>query len=156
MRHDAKTINCEISNIINEMINLKTIIFVIAAMTATHIFAINYGFYSGDVWIDLPLHFAGGFLAAMVGYWAMNFRGVSEIFGELNLFTSCFILVSFSLFGSLIWEMFEFGLHYCCEGWARAGRLISPSVSDLLSDMVFGVAGGIFFVVVLVLVAAGK
>jgi hypothetical protein len=138
------------------MINLKTIIAVIIAMTGTHIFAINYGFYTGDVWIDLPLHFTGGFLAAMVGYWAMSLRGISELFGELNLFTRCFILVSFSLIGSLIWEIFEFSLLYCCESWARTGRLISPSVSDVLSDMAFGVAGGIFFVVVLVFVAAGN
>ena len=138
------------------MINLKTIIAVIIVMTGTHIFAINYGFYTGDVWIDLPLHFTGGFLAAMMGYWAMRLRGISELFGELNLFTSCFILVSFSLFGSLIWEIFEFSLLYCCESWARTGRLISPSVSDVLSDMSFGVAGGIFFVVLLAFVAAGK
>ena len=126
------------------------------AMTIIHIYAINNGLYAGDVWIDMPLHFIGGFLAGMVGYWAMNFRLINEKLGELNLLTTCLILISVSLFGSFIWEIFEFGLLYCCESWARAGRLVSPTVPDLLSDMVLGVSGGILFVVVLVFGAARK
>ena len=133
------------------MINFKTILAVIAGMTAVHIFAIRYGFYTGDVWIDQPLHFVGGFLAGMVGYWAMGFQGFRAQFGELNFFTTCFVLVSLSLIGSFVWELFEFGLLVCCESWARAGRLISPSVADVLSDMGLGLAGGLFFVALLAL-----
>ena len=144
------------SNNINRMINLKTIIAIIIAMTIIHIFAIYSGLYTGDVWIDLPLHFAGGFLAGMMGYWALGFRVIGEKFGELNLLATCFILISVSLFGSFLWELFEFSLLNCCESWARAGRLISPTVPDLLSDMALGVTGGILFVVVLVVGAAGK
>lgn len=125
-------------------------------MTVTHVFAIQSGLYSGDVWIDMPLHFVGGFLAGMMGYWAMGLRFIGEKFGDLNLSTTGFVLISISLFGSFIWELFEFGLLYCCESWARAGRLISPTVPDLLSDMAFGVTGGIFFVAVLALAAARK
>ena len=55
-----------------------------------------------------------------------------------------------------LWEIFEFILLNCCESWARASRLISPTVADLLSDMALGVTGGILFVVVLVFVAARK
>ena len=86
----------------------------------------------------------------------MSFRFISEKLGELKLLTICFILISISLFGSFIWELFEFILLNCCESWARAGRLISPTVPDLLSDMALGVTGGILFIVVLVFVAARK
>jgi len=143
-------------NKINEMINLKTIIAIIIAMTIIHIFAIYSGLYTGDVWIDMPLHFAGGFLAGMMGYWAMGFRAIGEKIGELNLLATSFVLISVSLFGSFLWEIFEFALLNCCESWARAGRLVSPTVPDLLSDMVLGVTGGILFVVVLVFGAAGR
>ena len=135
------------------MINLKTILATIAAMTAVHIFAIRYSFYAGDVWIDMPLHFVGGFLAAMVGYWAMGFPIFSQKFGELNVFATCFVLVSMSLIGSFLWELFEFGLLSCCESWARTGRLISPSVADVLSDMAMGLGGGVLFAVLLGFVA---
>ena len=125
-------------------------------MTVVHIFAIYSGLYSGDVWIDLPLHFMGGFLAAMMGYWAMGFSAVRDRFGDINLFTTGFILVSIALLGSFIWELFEYGLAYCCESWARAGRLTSPSVADLLSDMGFGVSGGILFAALLVFSTSKK
>ncbi len=140
----------------NSLINIKTIIAVILAMTATHIFAINFGYYSGDVWIDQPLHFVGGFLAGLTGYWALGFPGIREKFGTLNLFATCVILASFSLVASFLWELFEFGLLSCCESWARTGRLISPSVADVLSDMGLGLAGGILFVVGLVFLTAKK
>jgi hypothetical protein len=144
------------SNESSRLINIKSIIAIILAMTATHIFAINYGYYSGDVWIDQPLHFAGGFLAAMTGYWGLSFAGIRKMFGTLNLFATCVMLASFSLVASFLWELFEFGLLTCCESWARTGRLISPSVADVLSDMGLGLAGGIVFVNGLVFVAAGK
>ena len=129
---------------------------IIAAMTATHIFAINYGYYSGDVWIDQPLHFVGGVLAALAGYWALGFPAIGRIFGELNRFATGFVLASFALIGSFLWELFEFGLLICCESWARAGRLISPSVADVLSDMGLGLAGGIVFALVWVLASRAK
>jgi len=156
MRRSAKKVDCEMPTIINKLINLKTIIAIIMIMTIIHVFAIYYDLYSGDVWIDMPLHFVGGFLAGVVGYWAMSFRFIGEKFGQLNLLATCFVLISISLFGSFIWEIFEFILLNCCESWARAGRLISPTVPDLLSDMVLGVTGGILFVVVLVFAAARK
>ena len=140
----------------NSLINIKIIIAVILVMTATHIFAINYGYYSGNVWIDQPLHFTGGFLAGMTGYWALGFPGIRKMFGALNLFATCVILVSFSLVASFLWELFEFGLFTCCESWARTGRFISPSVADVLSDMGLGLAGGILFVIVLALAAVRK
>lgn len=114
------------------------IALLLVLMAVIHFSAIPLGLYQGKVWIDMPLHVMGGIFFSMVGLLLFQ----KKLDGTSN-FIKIFSIISFALFGSFLWELFELGFGYLFPSGAGYFKLYSFTVSDALSDMSFGIFGGI-------------
>lgn len=89
-----------------------------------------YRFYG----LDLALHFLGG-----IGF-ALGWLWLNDL---LQRKVDYFSVIMFALFGSFIWELYEFSVSSLLPKLAQTAAWYSPSVSDVLSDMFAGLIGGI-------------
>jgi len=97
------------------------------------------GFYDRGIPVDLGEHFLGGIVLGIIGMWWLRSYKLSST----PKFLSLFIVTSFAVLGSFIWELMEYGLPYLTPNFADYFYLYSATVSDLLSDMACGLAGGL-------------
>jgi len=113
-------------------------------MTVIHFLAIPLGMYQGsNIWIDKPLHIMGGMAFAMIGLLV-----VQRKLANADLSVGGFLILSFALFGSFMWELFEFVLFSWFNEYALRLRLYSPTVKDALFDMLFGLVGGLIIALI--------
>lgn len=124
-------------------IKFSQIILIVAAMIAIHFVALRVGLYQGTVWVDMPLHFAGGIVLGMVALWLLQRSNLSTKLGSPSNLALSAIIVSFALLGSFIWEALEFSFWHFLPNLANPLKLYSSRVSDVLSDMIFGLLGGV-------------
>lgn len=123
-------------------IKLLHIIIVVIVMTIMHVLAVIFDLYEKTVWIvDGPLHFAGGVVLGMFWLWLLQtlYRNTSE---SLSLFLVAVSITGFALFGSFVWELFEFSFWKLLPEYATNFKLYSSSSTDLISDLGFGFIGG--------------
>ena len=105
-------------------------------------FVIGYnGFYDLYTWIDIPMHFLGGFSVAvtfilLVGYLREEF-GMGRIKGNLFLVVIIGVLLT-----AILWEFAEFFSDFFFGFNSQQG------IGDTLGDLFFGVFGGILGYVV--------
>ena len=114
----------------------------VVAMTITHFVGIVAGLYEGDVWIDIPLHIAGGSALGLLWVWILQQHSVVASFGAPSSFLVSITIVSFALTGSFVWEIAEFSFWQLLPEYATAAKFYSPTVTDVLSDLAFGMLGG--------------
>lgn len=112
-------------------------VLILSVMIAVHFMAIETGLYNGNVWVDIPLHFLGGVLLGIV--WLVILQKTQ--YGAVLPLRVCGT-IGFALFGSFIWETLEWSVSALLPSFAYAYKFYSYTVSDVLSDMVFGLAGG--------------
>ncbi len=92
-------------------------------------------------WIDMPMHFSGGFVMAMLGF-AIWKKGVGSIKLE-NWFKILFIL-GFVSFISVIWEWHEFLLDtWLSSGIEKIYSTRQPGLADTMSDFAFDIIGSV-------------
>jgi len=129
-------------------IRLRHILLVTIAITAAHLAAVTMGWYEKTVWaVDGPLHFLGGALAAMVFLWFTE-KNVKEQKG--SRWYIFFAILGAALVGSFLWELIEFLMLRSVPTFAIQYKLYSTTPGDLLSDLGFGLAGGLFLASVLI------
>jgi hypothetical protein len=120
----------------------RYIIFILAAMTAVHFSALVFGLYAGKVWVDKPLHFVGGVVLAMIGYWLLEIPSIKSRLGMPSSLATALLVIGFTLFGGLLWEIFEYVFLQVSPTYALKLKFYSPLVSDLLSDIIMDMLGG--------------
>lgn len=125
------------------MIRIRTIIIFTVLLTALHLSAIFSGLYQGKVWVDIPLHITGGALLGLFWVWILELPLARQKFGLPSKMFIGFSIISFALFGSFLWEVWEFLFSTFASGPALFLKIYSFTVSDTLSDMFFGMIGGI-------------
>jgi hypothetical protein len=118
----------------------KKIIGLALFILSVHVFALVYKLYYFIRWLDIPMHFMGGFLAALVFFWF--FKKYPSFFNPQNNFLITLILVSgwVALIG-VLWEFAEF-LHAVL---ISSDKLIEPQAMwlfDTLKDLFFDLFGG--------------
>ena len=114
-------------------------------MTVIHFTAVSVGLYEQSViWIDKVLHVMAGVAIAMSWLWIV--RRVLKISLE-NIHTIIAIssIVGFVLLIALFWEIFEFAYWKGAPEWANKFKFYSPTIVDVLSDMVSNLIGGVVF-----------
>ncbi len=122
-------------------IRLPHILLVTIAITAAHLAAVTMGWYEKTVWaVDGPLHFLGGALAAMVFLWLTNTNYKTREGSPWYVF---FAILGAALVGSFLWELLEFSMLWSIPAFAIQCKLYSATPGDLLSDLGFGLAGGL-------------
>jgi len=125
-------------------IKLFHIAGVVVIITLVHFLAVSFKLYEQTVWIvDGPLHLVSGVVLGMVWLLALQVfssRNILELSSPFLVATS---IAGFALFGSFIWELFEFSFWKLLPEYATAYKLYSPTPTDLLSDISFGFIGGV-------------
>lgn len=129
---------------VRKTMSFYQIVIFFAVVSAGHFLAIRLGLYKGKVWVDMPLHVIGGILFGMIGAWIL--QALPQRFvGSPSPFILIALIGGFSLFGSLLWELYEFAFLSLSPGEAMRLKMYSLSTSDILSDMVMGFLGGTAF-----------
>ena len=95
-----------------------------------------------DVPRDLLATLAPGHRHRMLWVWILQQHSVAASFGAPSLFLVSVTIVSFALIGSFIWEIAEFSFWQLLPEYATAAKFYSPTVTDVLSDLAFGLLGG--------------
>lgn len=120
-------------------VRLWHILVVVSFMFAGHFTAVAFNLYAKTpLFVDGPLHFLGGVLLGMI--WLFILDIIEEPITSNLLFAAS--IIGFALFGSVLWEVFEFTLSHAYPTLAWKYRLLSFSVDDLLSDVLLGFSGG--------------
>lgn len=97
------------------------------------------GFYDKGIPVDLFEHFLGGIVLGIMGAWWLRSFKLPDTPRLLFVFA----IACFALLGSFIWELMEYGLFHLTPNFADYFYLYSSTISDLLSDMACGLAGGL-------------
>lgn len=115
-------------------------VFLIAVLSAHVLATVNYWYWQ-YFWLDMPMHFLGGFWVAMFFLWFSN-KYFPNIFSE-NLF----LLVSALSFVALIgvfWEFYEFfyDIFISSRGYSGSLGSMQLSAADTIKDLFFDLLGG--------------
>jgi len=100
---------------------------VLVLIAATHLSALQWSLYWYFVWLDVPVHFAGGAWLALAGSWLLL------RFGYGHEVRYVFMIV---IAGSIGWELFE-----AWAGVPRDSNFLFDSVLDLTMDVAGGIVG---------------
>jgi len=140
----AEAINGERDN----MISLKFIVFFLIFIIAVHALAlVNYWYWTYQ-WLDIPMHFLGGFWTAMVFFWlyqkTQNFA--------LPTIINCLSFVA--LIGVLL-EFIEFFYDVFISSRGYVGFL-QLGAADTMMDLFFDLLGAFVFVIIYKVIANKK
>lgn len=100
---------------------------VLAGIAVVHIAALQWYLYWHFVWLDVPVHFAGGVWLALMGSWILLRAGQ-----EMRVETVFSIVVVLSI----AWEIFELA-----AGIPREANFLFDTVLDLTMDMAGAILG---------------
>ena len=115
---------------------LRLSLFFVASVTLALInaLALEFSLYWRYLWLDMPMHFLGGFCVAL-GYGIIPFFGIRlpRCLETRGAYLGAVLLVG------LAWELFEyvFGISLVND----AGNLISDTSMDLVLDLLGGYIG---------------
>jgi hypothetical protein len=104
---------------------VQTIVIVLIGIT--HVSALQWSLYWHYIWLDVPVHFAGGLWLALAGSW-MLLRG-----GQRMEVSTVFSMV---VFLGVAWEVFELA-----AGVPMEENFALDTVIDLTMDVLGGVFG---------------
>jgi len=121
---------------------MKSKIFIIILLALliliVHLIAVFAGLY-GVIPIDIPQHIIAGMIFGLIYFWWLS-TYKKEILSKPLIFIS---IVSFAVFGSVIWEILEFSVWKLFPVFANNFKFFSPTVLDLLVDVISGLIGGV-------------
>ena len=103
-----------------------------------HIILLFLGLYSDYEWIDIPMHFLGGFAVAITFVLLLKLLQEKKLFGRSHWLVFFVFIISLVCLIAVLWEFSEFILDKITH------FNIQLSVADTLSDLLFGLLGGIF------------
>lgn len=115
----------------------KPLLVLILVILVLQIIATLFYWYWRISWFDMLMHFIGGFWVGLVALWVLFLSGKFA----LRVRPTTVSLFAVGILGTLtiavLWEVFEYGVRLLIPQWAPY------SVSDTLSDLLFGFLGGI-------------
>ena len=117
--------------------SLKIIVYFLIAFLSLHVFATFYHLYWLFPWLDIPMHFLGGFLLVIIFFYFWRFAHISigNVFGALVLTLGFVALIG------VFWEFYEFLRDF----YLLTGGKISVfqnSFADTVKDLFFDLVGG--------------
>ena|SRR3989344_7250070 len=118
------------------MISLRLIISLLIAILFFHAFAIiNYWYWTFS-WLDIPMHFFGGFWVAMFFAWLYP-----KIDQSSNYLITVLIILSFVALIGIFWEFLEFFYDVFISSKGYYGYM-QLSAADTIADLFFDLIGG--------------
>ncbi len=113
--------------------SFKTFAIFLFVLAVSYFSAVATGFYWKNPWVDIPLHFLGGVVAALFG--AIYFKNQLE---NLNKFAALVFILGFAALIGVLWEFFEWGV----DAFLKA-KINQATVSDTLGDLAIDLMGGL-------------
>ncbi len=127
------------------MITLKFIATLLFAFAIFHFFAIYNFWYWEFRWLNIPMHFFGGFLITMFFIWLnLRFKILSEFPNHLIV---VLITLSFVSLVGVLWEFQEF-LYDIFISFKKSDIILQLSAADTIKDLFFDFFGDFIFLLV--------
>lgn len=137
------------------MVSLKYIISLLVFILLIHFFATVNSWYWIYNWLDIPMHFLGGFWVAMVYFMLRNqFQEVRppeidhQYFGgrtsQILMIVSC---LSFVALIGVLWEFFEFLYDVFISSRGYSG-FMQLGAADMIGDLFFDLLGASIFLII--------
>ncbi len=123
----------------------KKVILLAFAIVAIHLIAIFYNWYWRFLWMDIPMHFLGGVLVAVIFVWFFkHFPGHLDL--SRNFLLTTVLALSFTALIGVLWEFNEFVYDLLISS-RGLGALAGQGASDTIGDLFFDILGGLFVVI---------
>ncbi len=103
-----------------------------------HTILMLFGIYSTHDWIDIPMHFIGGFSVAVTFTLILKSLQRNDLLGKMNLLVFLTFVVSLTAFTAVLWEFWEFLADVFVSLGAQLG------IADTMLDLFLGILGGLF------------
>jgi len=94
-------------------------------------------------WIDIPMHFLGGFSIAYTSVLFLKFFHKEKLISINNLILFVFVIVSFVMVIAVLWEFWEYLMDFVFGTSFQLG--LEDSLFDLFMGMFGGFVGAIIF-----------
>lgn len=124
------------------------ILFLLIFIVAVHILAMANFWYWTVPWLDIPMHFLGGFWVAALFFWLFS-KKLSQEYKKIlggNFLILLILCLGFVSLVCVLWEFYEFSYdHYIFS--KNSLLLAQGDVTDTMTDLLMDLIGG--FVVVL-------
>jgi len=111
-------------------------IFPVLVLTL-HVFLYLLGIYESYTWMDIPMHFLGGFSAAFTYMFLIDILRHENLMGKMHFLVYFIFVISLVSLTAVLWEFFEFSLDMLFEAYNQKG------LGDTLGDILIGLIGGI-------------
>ena len=97
-------------------------------------------------WVDIILHFAGGFWVMALAQYIAKYYG-NEITGKHKNIITFFVFISFVVFVGVFWEFFELILdrYIALTGFTYLPRVFEDTLLDLVMDMFGGITAFLLY-----------
>lgn len=121
-----------------------TMLFNRSIIATSTVLAAHFAGMSGIYWIykwfDAPVHFAGGFAAAVLALdiWRRFVKVISTEKVPTHFITALFVIGVVSLIG-ILWELHE----YILDQIRSVDIVLQPSLKDTMSDFTMDLLGGV-------------
>ena len=113
----------------NFFFSVKSLALLVFILGASYFFNIKYALYWQYPWIDIPLHFLGGVVAALAV--SLIFRAELVAFRPL---TALLFIIGLAVLIGVGWEFFEWTLDHTVRLGLKQGDL-TDTLTDLLMDI---------------------
>ena len=130
------------------MITFKNISILLGVILLTHITGMLRSWYFAVPWLDIPMHFMGGFWVALLTIWLM--KVAPGIFGKPSVLGDLIIILGFTALIGILWEFMEFSIDILIiakNGLPEIWRT-QLGLTDTMGDLFFDLLGGLvaFFI----------
>ncbi len=98
----------------------------------------GYNAYIMAPWLDMPTHFFGGM--AMTYFYTVVIKNSQSLVGLIPRLIQMFLSIGLIAITAILWEFLEYASDFAINTKMNLG------VSDTLSDLFFGLFGGVIFV----------
>ncbi len=128
------------------MISSKLLIAFLVFVLVFHAIATINFWYWQYFWLDIPMHFLGGFWAAMFSIWLSSKYFPNLWRGGEKLFFLISVLSFVALIG-VLWEFYEFinDIFFSSKGYSEIMQL---GAADTIKDLFFDLFGGSVFLLI--------
>lgn len=112
-----------------------------AVFAGLHIMALNLSLYWTTDWLDLVMHFFGGFLGTLIVVYVLQKVGISPRTLPRKMFLLAFVVISVFAVG-VVWELWEIFVGFT-DPFDKVDQV--DTVIDLVMDIIGSVVGFIYY-----------
>ncbi len=121
----------------------RTLVYLLISIFIVHTLATYLSWYWKIPWLDMPMHFAGGFWVGGTFVWIFAYgKGILQSSLKKEKLLNIVAILLGVLVVGLLWEIFGYTIDYFT---GREGYDIIDTGSDLFFDLFGGFVAGLYF-----------